>query len=299
MSKTNQFAFIIIIQAAFLAVFLQRAPFMMTTITPSARKPWADQPCKLVTTPQHATNKTDIFTTGATHMAHIHNAIFRGYNSIYLQSPHVKEEDKAAFIGYALTWYRFVKSHHDDEEAQLFPKVAQVLGGKDEEIWGETHKEHESFLPGLSEYATYLESLATPTDFDGNELRRIMDGFQKPFEHHFHSEISHIASFASLPGAPAPNSPEESAAAAVFKAWGKKTVTKAGTTDVVPFFLMNLDATYEEGKWANWPPMPAPIRWGLVNLAGSWNWGWWKFASCDAQGKPRELYALEDEEVKK
>ncbi|KAF2628484.1 hypothetical protein BU25DRAFT_430792 [Macroventuria anomochaeta] len=265
----------------------------MTTTPPSPAKPWAYQPCKLVPTPQYLTNKTDIFTTGATHMAHIHNAILRGYNSIYLQAPHVKEEDKAAFVGYALTWYRFVKSHHDDEEAELFPKVAEVLGGKEEEVWGATHKEHQTFLQGLAKYEKYLLNLSAPSEFDGTELRTIMESFQQPFEHHFHSEITHISSFASLPSAPTSGSSEEAAAASVFKAWGKKTVTKAGTTDVVPFFLMNLDTTYEEGRWTNWPPMPAPVRWGLVNVAGAWNWGWWKFASCDSAGRPRELYALE------
>ncbi|KAF9692736.1 hypothetical protein EKO04_009100 [Ascochyta lentis] len=293
MSRTNQFALILIIQATILAIFLQRAPFMMSATTPTSKKPWADTPCALITTPQYATNKTDIFTTGATHMTHIHNAILRGYNSIYHQAPHVKEEDKAAFIGYAVTWFRFVKSHHDDEEGGLFPKVAEVLGSKDSELWGATHKEHESFLAGLAEYARYLGELKTSSDFDGKTLRTIMEGFQEPFNHHFHSEISTIASFGHLPSAPASGSSEEDAAAAVFKAWGKKTVTKAGTTDVVPFFLMNLDATYEEGTWANWPPMPAPVRWGLVNVAGSWNWTWWKFASCDSAGKPRELYAFE------
>lgn len=267
---------------------------MMSTSIPTTKTPWADQPCKLVTTPQYATNKSDIFTTGATHMAHIHNAILRGYNTVYLQASHIKDEDKPAFIGYALAWYKVVKSHHDDEEAELFPKVAGVLHGKDDEIWGGTHKEHESFLQGLGEFKTYLSRLSSPAEFDGQELRRIMGTFQAPFEHHFHSEIARIASFASLPSAPALNSPEADEAAAVFKAWGKKTVMKAGTTDVVPFFLMNLDATYEEGRWANWPPMPAVIRWGLVNVAGSWNWAWWKFASCDGAGRPRELYALDD-----
>lgn len=230
-------------------------------------------------------------------MAHIHNAILRGYNSIYLQAEHVEQEDKPAFIGYALTWFRFVKSHHDDEEAELFPKVAEVLHCKDDDIWGDTHKEHESFLQGLGEYEKYLSHLTSPSDFSGKELRKIMHTFQTPFEHHFHSEIAHIASLAGLPSAPAPGSPEADNAAALFKAWGKKTVTKAGTTDVVPFFLMNLDTTYEEGRWASWPPMPAPVRWGLVNLAGSWNWSWWKFASCDSAGRPRELYALGDGEM--
>ena len=73
-------------------------------------------------------------------MSHIHNAILRGYNTIYLQAPHVREVDKTAFVGYAQTWYRFIKSHHDDEEAELFPKVEDMLRSKD--IWKETHEEH-------------------------------------------------------------------------------------------------------------------------------------------------------------
>lgn len=84
--------------------------------------------------------QNDIFTVGATHMAHIHNAILRGYNSIYLQAPHVADADKPAFIGYALTWYRFVKNHHDDEEMELFPKVAEVMG--QDNLWNKTHLEH-------------------------------------------------------------------------------------------------------------------------------------------------------------
>lgn len=73
-------------------------------------------------------------------MALLHNSIFRGYNSIYLQAPHVQDADKADFIGYALTWYKFVKSHHDDEEQSLFTKVEDMLD--DKTIFEETHKEH-------------------------------------------------------------------------------------------------------------------------------------------------------------
>jgi hypothetical protein len=150
----------------------------------------------------------------------------------------------------------------------------------------------ESFLTGLASLETYLLNLATPSSFSGPELLAIMSSFQAPFAHHFHHEITTIASLSSLPNAPAQDSPEADAAAAVFKAWGKKTVMKAGAADGVPFFLLNLDATYEEGRWASWPPMPAPVRWALVNVAGAVHWGWWKFASCDARGMPRELYAL-------
>ncbi|KKY26757.1 putative hemerythrin hhe cation binding domain-containing protein [Diplodia seriata] len=266
----------------------------MSTVAGSAPAgtSWADGPCPLIETPQYATKKDDIWTKGATHMALLHNAILRGFNTVYLQAPHIKDADKADFVGYSLAWFRFVKSHHDDEEAELFPKVEGVLNEKG--IWEETHKEHESFLEGLGAYNTYLTSLSSPADFDGKELVRIMDTFREPFNDHFHSEIKTIATFADLPSAPAPDSPEAENASATFKAWGKKTLTKAGMTDVVPFCLLNLDRTYEEGMWATWPPMPGPIRWMMVNVFGSWNWGWWRFSSCDASGNPQPLYALQD-----
>lgn len=77
-------------------------------------------------------------------MALLHNCIIRGFNSIWLQAPHIKEADKADFIGYSLTWFKFVKSHHDDEEDNLFNKVADILG--DEGVWSQTHEEHGEIL---------------------------------------------------------------------------------------------------------------------------------------------------------
>lgn len=89
-----------------------------------------------------------------------------------------------------------------------------------------------------------------------------MNKFQEPFKNHFHSEISTISKFADHPKAPKAGTPEEAAASATFKAWGKATVTKAGVMDVVPFFLLNLDRTVEDGLWANWPPHASPYQVG-------------------------------------
>lgn len=126
-----------------------------------------------------------------------------------------------------------------------------------------------------------------------------MDGFRASFETHFHNEIRTIAALAEHPNAPEPGSERAAEATDTFKSWGKTTVTKAGTTDVVPFFLLNLDRTpaFEEGTWAGWPPIPAPVRWGLINVGGWFKGNYWKFASCDAQGSPRELYALQDQKA--
>ncbi|KAK4167215.1 hypothetical protein QBC43DRAFT_312349 [Cladorrhinum sp. PSN259] len=284
----SKFPLFLSIPILIVGFLLSRAPFMMASQHPAHA--WADAPMKLVTTPQFQTKKTDIFTSGATHMALLHNSIIRGYNSIWHQAVGLSEQDKADFIGYSLAWYKFVKSHHDDEEDNLFTKVGDFL--KDDKIFEETHKEHESFLAGLAEFEKYLSGLKAPSDFSGDELRRIMASFQDPFENHFHSEISTIAKFSEHPNTPKEGTPENAAAAATFKAWGKATVTKAGMTDVVPFFLLNLDRTVEDGMWANWPPMPAPIKWGLINLAGSWHSGWWKFASCSSDGQPQELWTF-------
>ncbi|KAM7222502.1 hypothetical protein V8F06_001996 [Rhypophila decipiens] len=278
-----------------ISLLLSRAPFKMVSVPPS--NPWADEPMKLITTPQYQTKTTDIFTSGATHMALLHNSILRGYNSIYQQAPHLMDQDKADFIAYALVWYKFVKSHHDDEEENLFTKVEEVL--QDKTVFEETHKEHESFLAGLASFQEYLTSLKSPAEFSSDRLLEIMSSFQQPFETHFHSEISTIAKLSEHPNVPKEGTPENAAASATFKAWGKSTVTKAGVTDVVPFFLMNLDRTVEDGMWANWPPMPAPIRWGLINIAGAIRSGLWKFTSCDSAGQPKELWAFQALEMKK
>ncbi|KAI9734217.1 MAG: hypothetical protein M1834_002319 [Cirrosporium novae-zelandiae] len=254
---------------------------MATTNPPTPGKQWADGPCPMVHTPMYETNKEDIFTKGSSHMALLHNAILRGYNTIYLQAEHVQPADYADFIGYSLAWFKFVKGHHDDEEENLFPKVEEVIGKKD--IWEESLKEHETFLEGLGKFNTYLSTLPSPSDFSGKELISIMDTFQEPFNHHFHSEISTIANMSSYGDFPE--------AGPIFATWGKQSIMKAGMTDVVPFLFLNFDRSFEEGKWATWPPMPGPIRWLLTRAGSSWHWGWWKFSSCDVNGTPQDLYA--------
>lgn len=131
--------------AVLLVLFRQPPPFLMASTPASDSQPWADQPIQLVGTPQYLAKKTDLFAVGASHMALLHNSIFRGYNSIFLQAPHVRDADKPDFVGYCLTWYKFVKSHHDDEEETLFTKVEELLDDKD--VFADTHKEHGTAPP--------------------------------------------------------------------------------------------------------------------------------------------------------
>ena len=63
-------------------------------------------------------------------MALVHNIWIKGWNSIYLQAPHILERDFADFIQYALAWYDCLEVHHDGEEEDLFPKIEAAIGRK-------------------------------------------------------------------------------------------------------------------------------------------------------------------------
>ncbi|KAG5980856.1 hypothetical protein E4U43_006686 [Claviceps pusilla] len=224
-------------------------------------------------------------------MALLHNALIRGFNSIYVQAPLVQTDDVDDFIGYALTWHKFLVSHHDDEEGKLFPDMEGVL--RDDVIWEDMKAEHESFLPGLEAFKTHLTTHNSTIGLSPTTLLAIMDSFREPLEHHLHHEIDVMSALAAHPNVPARESLAGGRAADMLKAWGKNTVTKAGYGDVLPFFLLNTDRTFEGGLWSKWPRMPEPVRWAMVNLVGMWHGSRWRFASCDASGRPRELYVFE------
>lgn len=71
----------------------------------------------------------------------------------------MRDQDKADFIGYCLAWHKFVKSHHDDEEATLFTKIEDVL--KDKTVFEETHKEHGGLPSALSDQSSLSSALTT------------------------------------------------------------------------------------------------------------------------------------------
>jgi hemerythrin-like domain-containing protein len=252
----------------------------------------ADGPMRLVATPRYETGRTDVFSTTASHMALLHNVIIRGFNSIYLQAIHVQEADRADFVGYARAWYTMVKAHHDDEEDCLFRKVEEVIG--DRSIFTPAYMEYKSILPRLEEYNLYLSSLPSPSRFSGTKLVRLMDAFRQPLEQHLHSEVAAIAAIATHPQV-APldaNSAEIKAINKATSSWSRNATTKAGSTDVIPFILMNMDSTFEGGLWSSWPNMSWAYKWVMLTLGGSWNGGWWLFTSCDVAGKPQRLFAL-------
>ncbi|KAH8889011.1 hypothetical protein GQ53DRAFT_723800 [Thozetella sp. PMI_491] len=254
-----------------------------------AAKPWADGPLAMIPSPVFLTKKHDMWTSGASHMCIVHNAIFRGYNTIYHQASHVADADKTDFIGYCLVWHKFVRTHAENEEASLFPRAEGILD--DDTIFKHAHEEHNAFMPGITQFYDYLQSLKTPKDFSAAKLITIMEAFQDAFEAHFKAEVLLIAGLADHPNALKVGSPEELKSGRDFDAKEGMALLGSGPTDVIPFFLFNIDRAYEGGLWKDWPPIPAPVRWTLVGTARVLHSGWWKFASCNPDGYRKDLYA--------
>lgn len=147
-------------------------------------------------------------------------------------------------------------------------------------------------MPGIAKFQEYLLNLKSPKDFSGIRLLEIMATFQDPFEAHMRSEVSTIAALSQHPRTPKEGSEEEKSTQAAFDAREGNAIMKAGVTDVLPFFLLNFDSEYEDGLWMNWPPIPGPVRWMLVSVGRVLHPGWWKFASCDASRRRKDLYAV-------
>ena len=81
-------------------------------------------------------------------MTLVHNVIIRGYNSVYLQAPKIKDTDVTDFLQYCMAFYNIVESHHAGEEEVLFPNIEKASGVKgvmDEEF--EEHRQYPSMNP--------------------------------------------------------------------------------------------------------------------------------------------------------
>lgn len=123
---------------------------------------------------------------------------------------------------------------------------------------------------------------ATPDKFSGTHLNELIDQFAPGLMMHLTDEISLILSLSrygdKVKILPAMNA--------------MRTAVPLSRTEGTIFFLRNLDRGFEDGLWQHWPPIPPPIKWIVMQTFGRWNGRWWKFASCDENGKLKELYAL-------
>lgn len=150
----------------------------------------------------------------------------------------------------------------------------------------------DTFMPGIARFQEYLVNLKSPSEFSGNKLLEIMATFQEPFDKHMRSEVATIAALWNHPKKPKTGSDEERSINKAIDDREGASLMKAGITDVLPFFLFNYDREYESSMWADWPPIPGPVRWTIMSVAKGLHPSWWKFASCDSQRQRKPLYAI-------
>jgi hypothetical protein len=69
------------------------------------------------------------------------------------------------------------------------------------------------------------------------------------------------------------------------------TLGKAGLTTGIIMILVLHDVTWEDGRWASFPPAPWFMMMMARNLLFHVHSDYWKFAPCDAYGRPKAQYA--------
>ena len=172
---------------------------------------WADQPYSLIATEafskdvhtapdttakaMHADEK---FQTShgayyaATQMALAHNGIIRGLNSIYLQAAALPSDDTTAvrdFLTYCQCWCESMHHHHDVEEETFFPAIERVSDQPG--LMQQNVDQHAAFTPGFVAFNDYVESCA-PQDYDGQEIKRLIEAFAEPLRQHLGDEINSL-----------------------------------------------------------------------------------------------------------
>ncbi|KAL7910464.1 hemerythrin HHE cation binding domain-containing protein [Trichoderma velutinum] len=247
---------------------------------------YRELPFALITTPTSQLpigTKADQFYRCASEMACIHNMMIRGLNSIYLQAPYVKKEDVKSFLLYSACFYDLVSVHHKGEEDDLFPKIEQMAG--ENGIMQHNIEQHHAFHDGLQEYHRYITHCLSDTQqFSGKKLITIIDAFGRSLVEHLTAEITTILELAEY-------GDRMRKLETTFEAWAEKDILSVPGTLTWGFF--NHDKEYEEGLWKDWPPAPTVVVFAVRHVTYWIHSDWWKFASCDPQGRPRaNLYAL-------
>ena len=207
--------------------------------------------------------------------------MIRSLNAIYLQAPYIRPEKAHTFLSFAHMWYKAVEHHHRTEEDFFFPVIERVAGEKG--IMQTNSEQHDAFQPGLKEYKEFVECcLAGREQYNGKKLQQILDGFASTLWQHLADEIPSFDDLRRY-------GDRLKGFHATLAAEAKETETELGILAGAVFVIVNHDADYEGGIHTNFPPIPAPITWGLRNVAWWAHRDWWEFAPCDRYGKMQPL----------
>lgn len=109
-----------------------------------------------------------------------------------------------------------------------------------------------------------------------------MDTFLGPLSTHLHDEIPTLIALASFG--------DKLDMGLILKEEADKVLKTMSKTTVIPGILLNHDVEYERGSHPKFPDIPGHVKWILMRICPLVHRGWWKFATCDTSGRPKELY---------
>jgi len=77
----------------------------------------------------------------------------------------------------------------------------------------------------------------------------------------------------------------------IAKAAGKKQVSVGLLFNILPVFFLNMEFhDFEDGMWNGaFPPGGKPVKWIMTKAAPMWQAKLWRFSSCDADFKFKQL----------
>jgi len=222
-------------------------------------------------------------------MAHAHNVIIRGLNSIVQQAPYVPDstaahgynaKDVKDLLFFVQAWTKMVNHHHWVEESFIFPEIEKFSGKTG--IMEEPLHQHELFHPGMERLLAYATT-TKPNEYrweGAGGMKDIIDSFSTYLTDHLHAEIEVFLGLKDLDSV------------GLRKTWDKaegiaKSTGNIGLLyDVFPSVLACADKTYEGGN--EFPPLPWIIPYVIKYWFAAGN-GAWRFNACDWWGRPQPL----------
>jgi hypothetical protein len=154
---------------------------------------WADQPFALIKetgilSRQDIPDRQHPAISMAQHMALTHNIIIRGLNASFNQCLSVSPKTKEAqdFLLFNQCLFEILHDHHTVEEEHMFGAIEKFTGVPG--IMDKNLEEHKDFQEGLEKYRQYIYE-TDATDYDGQTLQALLEGFGKTMEVHLHNEI--------------------------------------------------------------------------------------------------------------
>jgi hemerythrin-like domain-containing protein len=226
----------------------------------------------------------DMFDELASEMALVHNAILRGLNSIYLQAPHIVPADEKSFVSYIRSWYHTLHTHHKGEETDMFPAIEELAG--EPGIMATNRDQHHAFEGAVDRLKKYIDAVEQGKEkYSGAKVVELVDSFGEILVQHLEDEIQTLLGLRKYGEA------KMAKLMQVVAEEAQKGMKEVGTAGLV-WVWANIDLEFEDGRWTDWPPAPAPVKFVVSQVLWRMYGGMAKFGAVDRRGKMRPLYAL-------